>query len=59
MPMTDVNPSVWIFQGNPDRFDVDAYLAGGADRITWQVSKYADKIHIGDLAYLWRAAGKK
>jgi len=21
-----VKPSVWIFQGNPDRFDLDAYL---------------------------------
>jgi len=55
-PTPSQKPSVWIFQGNPDRFEIDANLAGSADRITWRVNKYADKIRIGDLVYLWRAA---
>jgi hypothetical protein len=29
----------WIFQGNPNRFDIDGYLAFAPDRITWLVNQ--------------------
>jgi predicted HNH restriction endonuclease len=52
-------PEVWIFQANPDRFDIDQYLASAGDRITWTVNRYAKELNIGDLVYLWKAAGSK
>jgi hypothetical protein len=49
----------WLFQGNPDQFDVDEYLTS-TDKIYWSVSvkKYQSEISIGDLVFLWRAQGK-
>jgi len=49
----------WLFQGNPDQFDVDAYMKS-AERIYWSVSvkKYQREISLGDVVYLWRAQGK-
>ncbi len=49
----------WIFQGNPDVFDVDGYLAAKLPRITWTVRQNADRVAPGDRVYLWRAAGRK
>jgi predicted HNH restriction endonuclease len=57
--MKTSKPSVWIFQGNPDFFDIDGYLAASGGRIIWLVNQHADKIRIGDTVYLWKAAGKK
>jgi hypothetical protein len=55
--------SAWIFQGNPMRFDVDAYLweaAKGSGDITWTVPDSArDQIRVGDLAFMWRSDGRK
>jgi hypothetical protein len=50
--------NTWIFQGNPDRFDVDTYLAR-ARQILWLVGqKYlAAEMHGGDRMFLWRASG--
>jgi len=50
----------WIFQGIPDDFDIDGYLAAGLDRITWRVvyAKYANEMTPGDPVFIWRAAGK-
>lgn len=49
----------WLFQGNPDQFDVDEYLTS-TDKIYWSVSvkKYQSEISKGDLVFLWRAQGK-
>lgn len=51
---------VWIFQANPDSFDIDGYLSAETD-ITWTVrQKQAPGLILpGDLAYLWRASGSK
>ena len=51
--------NTWIFQGNPDTFDIMGYLTSGLDKITWLVNRYADQIREGDLVYLWKAAGSK
>lgn len=50
----------WLFQGNPDQFDIDTYLKK-AERVYWSVSvkKYQNEISLGDTVYLWRAQGKK
>ena len=45
--------TTWIFQGNPQRFNIDDYLAANRD-IRWLVTRYADRISEGDVVYLWR-----
>lgn len=47
----------WIFQGNPDDFDIMGYLHAGHDRITWLVRRYGDQMQKGDRVYLWQAIG--
>lgn len=49
--------ATWIFQGNPDRFDMDGYVAAGLPQICWTLKRYADQIAVGDEVYLWRSAG--
>ena len=52
--------AAFIFQGNPDRFEVDAYLENAektGSPILWAVSQHEADIQIGDTAYIWRAAG--
>lgn len=48
----------WIFQGNPDEYDIDAYLASRPDQVVWLVNRYASDIAVGDRVYLWRNQGK-
>ena len=50
----------WIFQGNPDQFDLDTYLKNSR-KIYWSVpvKKYQRQIKIGDIVYLWRSQGKQ
>jgi hypothetical protein len=40
----------WIFQGNPDVFDIDGYLAKAVEEITWLVTRYASEIAIGEAS---------
>ena len=49
----------WIFQGNPDIFDIDAYLRHN-DEILWTIRqrRFEREIQIGDEVFIWRAAGK-
>jgi hypothetical protein len=47
----------WIFLGNPNRFDVDAYLERQR-RIMWTVNPRR-AIDVGDRAFMWRADGKQ
>jgi len=50
----------WIFQGNPDRFDVDAYLSTHR-HIYWTVARpeHQRQVQQGDRVFLWRAAGSR
>jgi hypothetical protein len=48
----------WLFQGNPDYFDIDQYLAQNTD-ILWSIRQHKDKVHVGDDVFIWRAAGSK
>jgi len=47
----------WIFQGNPNEFDIDGYLAAGSNEITWLVRRYGGEIQPGDVVYIWRSSG--
>jgi hypothetical protein len=52
-------PSAWIFQGNPDQFDIDGFLADG-EEVEWAVRQkhYASMMKVGQIVFLWKAAGK-
>lgn len=47
----------WIFQANPNRFDIDSYLATDPANIRWLVRQRAGEMQIGDRVFLWRAIG--
>ena len=47
----------WIFQGNPDEFDLDSYFATGPIEIPWLVTRYSNEIMMGDRVYIWRTQG--
>ena len=44
----------WIFQGNPDQFDVDGYIRGRQE-ILWSVRQHKDRILAGDRVLMWRS----
>lgn len=50
----------WIFQANPDQFDLESYLATG-ELVLWSVRQqhYAQEMRLGDRVYFWRAAGRR
>ena len=53
-------PSAWIFQGNPDQFDIDGFLAD-SEEVEWAVRQkyYASMMQVGQTVFLWKAAGKR
>jgi hypothetical protein len=48
----------WIFQGNPDKFDVDDYLKK-TNQVYWSVTGkgHQKAVSIGDPVFIWRAQG--
>ncbi len=48
----------WIFQGNPDDYDIDSYLASRPAQVLWLVTRYALEIAVEDRVYLWRNQGQ-
>ena len=46
----------WIFQGNPDKFDIERYLAATKEAL-WLVRRYRDDIQEGDTVFLWKNKG--
>jgi EVE domain len=47
----------WIFQGNPDQFDLDSYLGTSPSQLPWLVTRYAQQIAAGDRVFIWRTKG--
>jgi len=45
---------VWLFQANPEVFDVDRAIAEEPE-LTWVVRQYRKSVRKGDRVYLWRA----
>ncbi len=48
--------TTWIFQGNPQKFDIDGYLAANRD-IRWLVTRYAERIREGKSSKGFALAG--
>jgi len=47
--------SAWIFQGNPNDFDIDSYLRTH-DQVYWNLGRDSGKrLAIGDRAFFWRS----
>ena len=46
--------SSWLFQANPDRYDVMGAISN-LDELTWTVHQYANKVQAGDTAYIWQS----
>jgi len=40
--------ATWIFQGNPNTFDVDGYLEQCNSSVLWLVRQHAKEIAVGD-----------
>jgi hypothetical protein len=47
----------WIFQGNPNRFDIDDYLCRYSF-IYWSTPTNQKEISIGDEAFIWRSGSQ-
>lgn len=45
----------WIFQGNPDRYDIDNYISQSPDYIYWHTPRYYHEIAINETVFIWRA----
>jgi predicted HNH restriction endonuclease len=50
--------AAWIFQANPDVFDIDGYLDSCSGDFYWLVTRYKDQLALGDKVYIWRSQGK-
>jgi hypothetical protein len=44
----------WLFQGNPDRFDIDGYFATEPTQFVWLVTRYAYEMRPGDRVFIYR-----
>lgn len=47
----------WIFQANPRRFDIHAFLKKPQDEFEWLVERHKEEIARGDNVFLWAAIG--
>jgi EVE domain len=47
----------WIFQVNPERYDVDAFFATHPLRPLWSATRLQNQMEIGDQVFIWRAMG--
>jgi predicted RNA-binding protein with PUA-like domain len=54
--MTTEQRLTWLFQANPDRFDLDSYLNAEAN-LTWTARQGYKKMNLGDRVFIWRASG--
>jgi len=57
---TSYSPSVsWILQCNPERFDIDRYLAENDDLLGWFIRQrhFVDRMEEGDEVFIWRSDG--
>lgn len=49
--------TTWIFQANPDHFDIDGYLERDPVRVSWLARQGASEMKVGDQVFIWRAIG--
>ncbi len=46
----------WLFQGNPEQYDIDEYMACYPELIYWRTPNYSSDIAVGDRVFMWRSA---
>ena len=49
--------TAWIFQCNPDYFDVDGLLATETREFLFSANQNSSQMLPGDKVYLWRSQG--
>lgn len=47
--------AAWVFQGNPEKFDIDDYVARYPELVYWRTPRHVNEIALGDRAFLWRS----
>lgn len=51
---------IWIFQANPNRYDIfNALSDPELDKQSWQVKRYKNEIQRGDIALIWMSGSRK
>lgn len=50
----------WLFQGNPQKFNIVGYLnhIEEGNHLLWSMSRYYNEVKIGDIVYLWRSGSE-
>lgn len=48
------SPSYWVFQCNPNQYDLRGAL-NELKELTWRVTSYKTQIHTDDIVYLWES----
>lgn len=51
--------TTWIFQANPDHYDIDGVLAAGVPELHFTVTRQAQEMRAGDQVFIWRAQGQE
>lgn len=47
----------WIFQANPDAFDIDGFLATNPATMLYLANQHRGAMRLGDTVFLWRSIG--
>ena len=48
----------WIFQANPDTFDIGGFLLSNPSRMVWRAKQLHRQMCLGDVVFIWRSIGK-
>lgn len=48
----------WIFQANPDRYDIDGFLESGKKILNYRAAQRNQDMKAGDQVFIWRSAGR-
>ena len=59
MSDTNTRPTgrTWLFQAQPQAFDIDGFLATEPKEFTWLASQHAADILLSDQVFIWRVIG--
>lgn len=49
----------WIFKCDPEEYLFDQRMADPEPATTWRVTRYADEIRAGDLAFIWKTGKER
>ena len=49
--------TTWIYQVNPNNFNVNGCLAEATGPVAWSVSRYREEMKSGEQVFIWRSTG--